>query len=217
MTVSTMPVTACSPVAGWLLPTPSNTRNRLEGGVFRKDVFAKEATDERRARPLRRLGVVARQALIEETEAKLRMVLGDTLVDLIVGGWRAHGTITQAARNSRNRPGIDHVIPLRNHTVTANTEHNLDIEVDGVTVTTLVARLAMRVHIYDAVAIVKDGRLVAIRSGNATADGTVTVDGVRIAHRTLTFPLSTKIVPHSSGGAQFDRHPIWPASPDRYR
>src|SRR6478752_5851145 len=77
MTVSTMPVTACSPVAGWLLPTPSNTRNRLEGGVFRKDVFAKEATDERRARPLRRLGVVARQALIEETEAKLRMVLGD--------------------------------------------------------------------------------------------------------------------------------------------
>lgn len=207
MTVTTMSVTAGSPVAGWLLPTPSEARNRLEGGVFAKDVFAKEATDERRARPLRRPSVVARRALIEETEAKLRMVLGDTLVDLIVGGWRAHGTITQAIRNSRSRPGVDHVIPLRNHTITANTGHNLDIEVDGVPVITLAARLVMRVQMYDAVAVVTDGRLVAIRSGKATADGTVTVDGVRIAHRTRTFPLSAELVPHSSGGVQFDRPP----------
>ena len=193
MTLASTPVTAGNPVAGWLLPTPGDARIRLERVVMQAN-----ATDERRARPLRTLGAVARRALIEEIEAKLRMVMGETLVDLIIGGWRAYAAVTQAIRKSRSQPGVDQVVPLRNHTIKAARQHSLDVEVDSFPVMTLSVQLVVRVQLYDAVAVVRDGQLVAVRSGQAKADGTVTVDGVEIAQRTLTVPLTAELALHSS-------------------
>jgi hypothetical protein len=192
MTLASTPVTAGTPVAGWL-PTHGDARIRLERVVMQAN-----ATDERRARPLRTLGAVARRALIEEIEAKLRMVMGETLVDLIIGGWRAYAAVTQAIRKSRSQPGVDQVVPLRNHTIKAARQHSLDVEVDSFPVMTLSVQLVVRVQLYDAVAVVRDGQLVAVRSGQAKADGTVTVDGVEIAQRTLTVPLTAELALHSS-------------------
>jgi hypothetical protein len=188
MMFASTPVTASTPVASWLLPTPSDARIRLESVVMRAT-----ATDERRARPLRTLGAVARRALIEEIEAKLRMVMSETLVDLIVGGWRSYAAVMQAIRKSRSQPGVDLVVPLRNHTITAARQHKLDIEVDGFPVMTLSVQLTVHIQLYDAVAVVRDGYLVALRSGQPTASGTVTVDGVTIAQRALTFPLAAEL------------------------
>src|SRR5271155_6067010 len=101
--------TAGTPVASWLLPTPGDARIRLEKVVMQATV-----ADERRARRLRTLGTVARRALIEEIEAKLRMVMSETLVDLIVGGWRADGAVRRGIGKSLLRPGVDHGVPLRN-------------------------------------------------------------------------------------------------------
>jgi hypothetical protein len=126
-------------------------------------------------------------------EAKLRMVLGETLVDLIVGGWQAYGAVTQAIQQSRNQPGVDHIVPLRTHTITAARQHNLDVEVDRFPVMTLSIQLAVSVRLYDAVAVVRDGYLVALRSGQPTASGTVTADGVMVAQRALTFPLAAEL------------------------
>jgi len=176
------------PVASWLLPTPGETRIRLENVVTRAN-----ATDEPRARPLRTLGTVARRALAQEIEAKLRAVMSDTLADVIVGGWRAYRAVEQAIRNSHSQPGADLVVPLRNHTIKAVRQHSIDIVVDGFRVMTLAVELDLRVQLFDAVAVVRDGHLAAVRSGQATATGTVTVEGVVVAHRTLTFPLTAEL------------------------
>ena len=196
MTLASTPATAGTPVADWLLPTPTETRIKLETVVVQT-----KATDEARARPLRTLSAVARRALIEEIEAKLRMVMGETLAELVVGGWRAYTAITQAISRSRSQPGVDQVVSLRQHTITAQSQHNLDIELDSVQVMTLSAQLVVRLQLYDAVAVVRDGQLVAARSGQAKADGTVTVDGVQVAQRTLTFPLTAELALHSPRGA----------------
>lgn len=188
MILTSTPPAAGTPVSGWLLPTPDKARIRLE-----KVVMQAADGDELRARPLRMLGAVARQALVEEIEAKLRTVLSETLGDLVVGGWRTHAAITQAARKSRHEPGVDQVVPLRNHTITADRHHELDIEVDGARVITLTTRLGVRLQLHDAVAVVRDGRLVAVRSGQARAIGSVTVEGVELVQRTLTFPLTAEI------------------------
>ena len=193
MTLTSTPLTAGTPVAGWLLPTPGDAQIRLERVVMRAN-----ATDEGRARPLRTLGAVARRALIEEIEAKLRMVMSETFVDLILGGWRAYAAVTQAIRKSRSQPGVDQVVPLRNHTIKAARQHSLDIEVDGCRVMTLSIHLVVRVQLCDAVAVVRDGQLVTVRSGQAKVDGKVTVDGVEVAQRTLTFPLTAELALHSS-------------------
>jgi hypothetical protein len=121
------------------------------------------------------------------------MVMSDSLVDLIVGGWGAYAAVTQAIRKSQSEPGIDQIVPLRNHTITVARQHSLDIEVDSFSVMTLSARLAVRIGLCDAVAVVRDGHLTAIRSGQAKADGTLTVEGVEVARRTLTFPLTAEL------------------------
>jgi hypothetical protein len=92
--------------------------------------------------------------------------------------------LTQAVRKSRSQPGVDQIVSLRNRTITAHRQHNLDIEVDGFPVMTLSIQLVVRVQLYDAVAVVRDGQLVAVRSGQAKADGTVTVDGVQVTTKT---------------------------------
>jgi hypothetical protein len=156
-----------------------------------------KAIDEPRARPLRTLSAVARRALIEEIEAKLRIIMGETVADLVIGGWRGYAAITQAVRRSRSQPGVDQVVSLRQHSITVHRQHNLDIELDSVQVMTLSAQLVVRLQLYDAVAVVRDGQLVAVRSGQAKADGTVTVDGVQVAQRTLTFPLTAELALHA--------------------
>lgn len=196
MMPTSAPVSAGVPVAHWLLPDPSFARVRLD-----KVVMHANATDERRARPLRALGAVARRALIEEIEAKLRMVLSETLIDLIVGGWRTYAAVMQAIRKSRGQPGVDQIVPLRNHTIKAARENSLDIEVDNFRVMTLSSQLVVSVQLYDAVAVVKDGQLVAVRSGQAKAEGTVTVEGIEIGRRTLTFPLTVELARRSLGDA----------------
>jgi hypothetical protein len=200
MTSTSTPVTARIPVAtagtsvaSWLLPTPSDARVRLEKVVMQATV-----ADERRGRPLRTLGAVARRALTEEVEAKLRMVMSDTLADLIVGGWRAYGAVRRVIEDSRSRPGVDYVLPLRNHTIMADRQHSLDIEVDGFQVMTLSVQLVIRVQLCDAVAVVRDGQLVAVRSGQAKANGTVTVEGVQVAQRSMTFPVTAELALHAS-------------------
>ena len=106
MTLASTPATAGTPVAGWLLPTPTETRIKLETVVMQT-----KAIDEPRARPLRTLSAVARRALIEEIEAKLRIIMGDTLADLIVGGWRAHAAITQAVGDPGANPVLTRSCP----------------------------------------------------------------------------------------------------------
>jgi hypothetical protein len=178
-----------------------DTRVRLEKVVAHKAVGAEE-----RARPLQTLGVVARRALIEEIEAKLRIVLSEAVVDLIVGGWRSYGAVKQAITTSLHQPGVDQIVQLCNHSITASQEHNLDVEVDGFQVMTLCVELTMRIQLYDVVAVVRDGHVRAVRSGQAGVDGILTVASVPVAHRTWTFPFTAELALHTSrnqgGGAR---------------
>jgi hypothetical protein len=183
-------VTTGTPVASWLLPPSNQARIQLER------VVQQASADQQQAGPLRTLGAVARRALVEEIEAKLRMVMSDTIGDLVIGGWRAHAAIKQAIRKSRNEPGVDQVVSLRSHTITADQRHDLDVEIDGIPVMTLSARLIVSLQLHDAVAVVRDGYLVAVRSGQAGVTGSVTAEGVEIAQRTLTFPLTVELALH---------------------
>jgi len=189
MTTATASATASTPVGDWLLPTPTETRIRLE-----KVVVDPKATDAARARPLRTLNAVGRRALVEEVEARLRTILGERIVDVLVGGWRTHTSVEEAKAKSRNQPGVNQIVSLTSHTITARREHSLDVEVDSARVMTLTCQLVVKTQLYDAVAVVKDGHLIGVRSGQANADATITVEGVQIAQRTMTFPLTAELV-----------------------
>jgi hypothetical protein len=182
------PAATGTQVSGWLLPGSRGARLRLE------KVVTNAANDgERSTRRIRLLGAVARRALVEEIEIKLRIALSDTLGDVVVGGWRAHTAIRAAIRKSRDERGVDQIVRLRNHTIRTDREHEVDIEVDGVHMMTLTARLDLALQVRDAVVVVRDGDLAAVRSGVAHATGGLRVEGVEIAQETLTFPLAAEL------------------------
>jgi hypothetical protein len=192
MTQTSAPPTAGSPISGWLLPGTQDARLRLE------KVTADKAShiDQPAADKIRLLGAVGRKALAQELEAKLRDGLGDTVFDVIVGGWRTYGAIEEAVAKSRQEPGVDQVVSLTRHEVAADREKDFDVAVDGIHLMTLTARLDMAIQLYDAVAVVRDGALIAIRSGHAQASAKLTVEGVRVAEQTSTFPLEAELTLH---------------------
>ena len=192
MTLTGAPATATTAVGEWLLPPSTEVRRQVEQVVRHA-----RTDDQKRARPLRMLNDVARRALSEEIEAKLRMVMSETLVDLILGGWRSYAAVTQAMWKSRSQPGVELIVALRSHTISAERQHDLDIEVDSMRVMTLSSRLGMQIGVNGAVAVVRDGQLLAIRSGQAEADGKVTLEGLQIARSRRAFPLTAHLALHS--------------------
>jgi hypothetical protein len=106
--------------------------------------------------------------------------------------WRSHTGDAEFPQPTWG-PGVELIVALRNHTISAQRDHDLDIEVGSVRVMTLSARLAVHVGVNGAVAVIKDGRLLAIRSGQAEADGKVTLEGVQVAHKGGTFPLAAHL------------------------
>jgi hypothetical protein len=189
----TCPPRADSPVASWLLPMTNDSRVALE-----KAITHGSASNEQRARPLRTLGTVARRALVDEIETKLRAVLGESVGDLVIAGWQKHATIRKAIATSNSQPGTDQIVSLYKHTIAASHQHSLNIVVDGFEVMSLPVELTMRAQLCDATAVVSDGHVCAIRSGEANVEGLVTVSGVQVSRRRLLFPLKAELVVHSS-------------------
>ncbi|MFV8166539.1 hypothetical protein ACNQVK_31305 [Mycobacterium sp. 134] len=184
MTVS--PITDTS-VGNWMLPESRQTQARIEHAV------TQTTANTQSARPLQSLGVVARRALAAEIEASLRAALSETMADLILEGWHAYGAITTAIKKSHVQPRVKQIVPLHTHVITADREHTLDIEVDSFPVMSLAAKAALRLQLFAAVAVVIDGHIVAIQSGQATANGAVSVNGVEISRKTLAFPLQVEL------------------------
>jgi hypothetical protein len=181
------PATAGTTVADWLLPLHGETRLRLE------QVVTQAAEDRTRVSRLRTLRAVARRALVEEVEVKLRSVLGETLTDLVIAGWKTHTMVAAAVRASLDEPAVDQIVPLRDHAVTAHRQHHLVVRVDGVKALTLTTWLGVRLQLAGAIAVVRDGRVVAVRSGQVRAKGVVKVEGVEVARRGLVVPLTAEL------------------------
>lgn len=175
-------------VGTWMLPASGESRVRIE------QVVTQTTANRESARPLRTLGVVARHALAQEIEAKLRAVLSETLAALIIEGWHTYGAITEAIKKSRVQLGVAQIVPLRTHVINADREHNVDIEIDSFPVMSLTAKASVKLQLFAAVAVVLDGHVVEIRSGQATADGWLSVDGVEISRKSLALPLEARLI-----------------------
>jgi len=129
----------------------------------------------------------------DEVEAKLRLVTSETIADVILAGWRVHAAVASAMQKSGRQPSVNQIVPLRDHSIKVVREHRFVIEVDDVAVMTPAIEVTVALHVYDAVAVVADGHLVAARSGRASADGRLHAAGAEIARRTSTFLLASEI------------------------
>lgn len=184
MTATTAPTPGQTALGPWLLPGHAECRARLDKAV------TGSTRDARGSRRLRTLAAVARHALTEEVEIRLRDALGETLKDTLLRGWASYGAYRTAREKSLGEPGVDQLAVLQSHTITTEWTHPLDIEVDGFRVVTVTAQVDLCLTVVDAVAILRDGRLRELRSGHVHATGELEVEDVPITRRELEFPLA---------------------------
>ena len=141
------------------------------------------------------LGRVTRAALGQQILITLRAVLRADIADLLLAGWRKHRTLVTAATGTLAEPDTERLVTLAEHRVHWVHEPTLDIVLDGVRLLTLPASLDVQFEIGEVLAVVRTGRLVALRAGTASLTGAVSIAGQEIICRkvTLQLPLAVRL------------------------
>ena len=126
---------------------------------------------------------VAREAALRQVASRAAGLLSAGLPELIVGGWRKHKDLTEAARRTLGMPGSTEVLDLASHRITASQEPYVTVLLDGQQVATIHFGLSFAADIGTLVATVEAGRLVALSAGRCEITVTLLIEGIGVATR----------------------------------
>jgi hypothetical protein len=115
------------------------------------------------------------------------------VVDLAVGGWRKHAALVAAARRTLAVPGSEEVVDLVSHRIRSVHRPDVAVLVDGVRVAKIDFELKVVFEIGALVAVVRAGRLVALRGGRCDLGATLTAEGILLAQQRKRFDLGARL------------------------
>ncbi|MGW1769046.1 hypothetical protein ACWCQL_34000 [Streptomyces sp. NPDC002073] len=164
---------------------------------------------------VRGLSDAADRAVITALATAVEGFLGLDLVSLIGAGWSKHAALGAAARRTRRHPGSEEIVALATHTVTSAHHPQVDVLVDGVRAATVDVDLTLVFRITGLVAVVRDGRLTAVRAGDCAVEATLAVRQIVVAARhgrvdlpaTLRLRAPVELLPPAPGTADAAGHP----------
>lgn len=146
-------------------------------------VRSQRGSESPSGRRLALLTEVARAVLIDELLEALRAVLDDNLTDLLVTSWSRYQALVAAGRETSTAPGAECMVRLAGHTVRIEQRPDLELRVDGIRVVTLHVALDVRYDVVEAIARVREGRLVEVRAGSPEVEVVLSVDGVEVSRK----------------------------------
>jgi hypothetical protein len=125
---------------------------------------------------LTRLTQQGREATEEQLASVAAGLLDLDLGDLLIYGWRTRERLIVAARQTRQIPGRQEVVQLGTHRITWAYNPTIELLIDDVKVHTFRFQLTVTFDIDVVALIVRDGLLVGLKAGDATAAGTLTLE-----------------------------------------
>jgi hypothetical protein len=120
-------------------------------------------------------------------------VLDLDVVDLVVGGWRKHAALVEAARRTLAVPGTEQVVDLASHRITSVHRPYLTVLVDDVQVAKVDFELTVVFDVKALVAVVRAGRLVALRGGQCEVAATFAAEGILLAQQRRQLDLNARL------------------------
>jgi hypothetical protein len=120
-------------------------------------------------------------------------VLDLDLVDLVVGGWRKHAALVEAARRTLAVPGTKEVVDLASHRIRSVHQPYLTVLIDGVQVAKVDFELTVVFDVKALVAVVREGRLVALRGGLCEVAATLAAEGVLLVQQRRQLDLNARL------------------------
>ncbi|GHB51409.1 hypothetical protein GCM10010347_21490 [Streptomyces cirratus] len=131
----------------------------------------------------RGLTPAAGRAVESELATVVNGFLDLDLVALVAAGWSRYRALTEAARRTRQYPGSEEVVALATHRITSAHHPSVDLLVDGAPTATVGVDLTVVFKITGLVAVVRDGLLVAVRSGQCAVEAKLAVRDIVVASR----------------------------------
>ena len=160
---------------------------------------------------LARLVPEARQAANDTLASVTAGLLDIDLGDVLIYGWRTHDRLVKAARQTIRVPGRQEVVQLGSHQVTWTKNPTIDLLVDGVRVHTFRFQLTIVFEVDVASAVVQEGKLTALKAGDGSVTGTLTLEMPRGDIQLLEQKrrINLHLIVHLRSGI-----PLLPAEPD---
>jgi hypothetical protein len=116
-------------------------------------------------------------------------LLSGNLVDLAAAGWTKYDALIQAAKRTHDAPNTEEVVAMATHKIESSHHPSVELHVDGNSIGTIEMALEITFTMAAVLAVVKQGRLTAIRSGSCTVAGSLTVAGIEAAKKQRKFDL----------------------------
>lgn len=128
-------------------------------------------------------------AVEREVATAMDGLLSANLVDLAEAGWKKYDALIQAAKRTRSAPNTEEVVAMATHKIDSRHHPCVELHVDGESIGTIEMTLQITFTMAAVLAVVKQGRLTAIKSGSCTVAGSLTVAGIEAAKKQRRFDL----------------------------
>jgi hypothetical protein len=121
-----------------------------------------------------------------EVASALAELLELDVADVLIGGWRTHRSLIEAAAATRDDPEASEIVRLATHRIGAAHRPYVEVVVNGATIATVDFELSVELDIDAVLATVRRARLVAVHGGRLTMSVTLTAAGRELVSRAVT-------------------------------
>jgi hypothetical protein len=140
---------------------------------------------------------VGQHVICEEAGHVADSLLDLDITDVLALAWTKHTDLVAAGRRTRQQPGSEELVPLATHTVSSTHRPCVDVFIDEVKVTDVELELTLSLVVTGVLAVVRDGRLVALHGGAIDASASLRCEHARVLERSrrLALPESWLLEP----------------------
>ena len=118
----------------------------------------------------RSLGSGASGLVDKDVSVKAGALLDIDLGTVLSAGWTRYAALREAGRRTLADPDTDEVVPLHTHRITSTHEPRVELLLDGRPIHSFDFRLELALEVEGVSALVRAGRLIAVRGGRCTGD-----------------------------------------------
>lgn len=135
----------------------------------------------------------AREAVFAEVGEKAAGVLDLGISDIFRGVWGKQEALRQAAAATLGRPGTEELVEMTTYNLSFEDRPGIEVRVGDLPPAMLSVDVALEITVRGLIAVVRDGRLIALRAGTAEVNGTLSMAGNQVAAQQATLDLVAHI------------------------
>jgi hypothetical protein len=136
---------------------------------------------------------VTRNEAVQEFGRISADLLDLNLADVLLGALSTYEELRAAGRRTLNAPDSEEFVELLSHQVTLHNRPSIALLINGAEAATVHLVLSLVMNIQALTAVVREGRLTALRVGRSDIDASISVEGTTVARKLVQLQLPVSV------------------------